>query len=262
MGARYKKRRRGRATRVRRDHERHLAVHGPFEGRPALVDQVVADVGRPVVDARLALRRLGEMDRGLRHLQLAVRAAARDGLDGVPVAVAGEEILVGVDPRRIEAQQLLHQAQVLDEPSPVQRRDEAQAADAVGDGDLVGRRAAAGGLQELDRAQTLVGELMLQPGLDESERRALGLQPGVEVLHERGRQRHVALANSASTWMRRLGSSPAAASMRSAQAIAMSRSSRRRAMRDATRRTFSSNPRRSMIGKAHSSPRFSGSTVW
>ena len=32
---------------------------------------------------------------------------------------------------------------------------------------------------------------MLQPGLDERERRALGLQPGVEVLHERGRQRHV-----------------------------------------------------------------------
>ena len=172
------------------DHERHLAVHGLFEGRPALVDEVVADVSRPVVDARLTLRRPGEMDRGVRHFQLALGTAAGDGLDGVAIAVAGEEILVGVDPRRIEAQHGFHQAQVLHEPSPVESRDEAQAADAVGYGDLVGRRAATSGFQQLDGAQALVGELMLEPGLDQRERRALSLKPGVEVLDERSRQGH------------------------------------------------------------------------
>ena len=171
-------------------HERHLAVHGALEGRPALVDEVVADVGRPVVDTRLALRRLSEKDRSLRHFQLAVSAAAGNGLDGVPVAVAGEEILVGVDPGRVEAQHGFHQAQVLDEPPPVEGRDEAETADAVGYGDLVGCRAATGDFQELDCAQTLVGKLMLEPGLDESERRALSLKPGVEVLDERGGQGH------------------------------------------------------------------------
>ncbi len=61
-------------------------------------------MSRPVVDTRLALRGSGEMDRGVRHFQLALGTAARDGLDGVAIAVAGEEILVGVDPGRIEAQ--------------------------------------------------------------------------------------------------------------------------------------------------------------
>ena len=34
---------------------------------------------------------------------------------------------------------------------------------------------------------------MLQPGLDESQGRLLVLQPRVEVLHERGGQRHVGI---------------------------------------------------------------------
>ena len=65
MGARYKKRRRGRATRVRRDHERHLAVHGAFESGPALAHEVVTDVSRAVFSTRLALGGLSEIDRRL-----------------------------------------------------------------------------------------------------------------------------------------------------------------------------------------------------
>ena len=122
-------------------HERHLAAHGPLESRPALVDEVVTDVGRPVVDCPPgAPRRLSQIEyRRLRHFHLAVRAAAGDGLDGVPVAVAGEEVLVGVDTGRVESQHVFDQAQVLDELSPVKGRDEAETADAVGYGDLVGR---------------------------------------------------------------------------------------------------------------------------
>src|SRR3546814_14126904 len=56
----------------------------------------------------------------------------------VAVAVAGGEIHRRVDAGRIFAQALLDQAAVLDEIAPVDRRQRAQAADAVADRDLIG----------------------------------------------------------------------------------------------------------------------------
>ena len=68
---------------------------------------------------------MGKSDGRPRHLQFAVRAAARYGLDGVPVAVARGEILRRVDSGRIEAQQMLDQTEFLDELTPVHCRYEA-----------------------------------------------------------------------------------------------------------------------------------------
>ena len=63
---------------------------------------------------------------------------AGDALDHVPVAVARGEIHARVDAGRVLAQRLLDDAQRLDELAPVHRAEEAQAADAVADRDLVG----------------------------------------------------------------------------------------------------------------------------
>ena len=83
-------------------HERPLAVHGAFESRPALADQVVTDVSGPVAKTRFTLSRLGKKNGGLRYLQLGVGTAPRHGFDSVPIAVASKEVLTGVDLRRIE----------------------------------------------------------------------------------------------------------------------------------------------------------------
>ncbi len=105
-----------------------------------LVDQVEADVGAAVVvaalrpcrarraRARIALRATSLSDR---------RLVLGDRLDDVAVAVAGREVHPAVEPARILAQRLLDDAHRLDELAPVHRAQEAQAADAVADRDLV-----------------------------------------------------------------------------------------------------------------------------
>ncbi len=86
---------------------------------------------------------------------------------------------------------MLDQTELLDELAPIHRGNEAEAAHAVGDGDLIGCRDPAGRLQELHRAHSLLRKPMLQPSLDKSQGRPLSLQPGVEVLHKRSGERDV-----------------------------------------------------------------------
>ncbi len=106
-------------------HERCLAVRCAFEGRPAFADQVVTDVRRTIVQPHFARGLPRQKNGGLSHLQLAMGTTTGNCFDGVSIAVAGKEVLTGVDPCRVEAQPLLHEAQILDELAPIERRDEA-----------------------------------------------------------------------------------------------------------------------------------------
>src|SRR3546814_6560039 len=72
------------------------------------------------------------------NVALVQLAAAREALDQVPVAVAGGEVHPPVGGGRIVAQRLVDHAHGLDELAPVGHRQQAQAADAVADRDLVG----------------------------------------------------------------------------------------------------------------------------
>src|SRR3990172_3212803 len=86
---------------------------------------------------------------------------------------------------------MLDKTQVLHEHSPIESRYEAKTVDAVREGHLIRRGRAAGGFQQRLSAQTLLGQPVLEPGLNEDQRRTLALHPGIEVLDERGGQWHL-----------------------------------------------------------------------
>ncbi len=108
----------------------------------------------------------GQLDGAAGDLDLVGARASGDGLDGAPIAVAGREVLLGVDARGILAEDRLDAAALLEEGVPVDRREQAEAEHAVADGDLVG------GLEMVLAAEDLVGigALRGQLGLEVIER--------------------------------------------------------------------------------------------
>src|SRR3569832_1972650 len=120
----------------------------PFQGIAPVIDQEVAAEGTAIVHARIVRGLACEREGVARHLALAAPGRARVPLDDVAITIACRKILMSMDAGGARAQDLLHRAQVLDEVLPVHRADEAQTADAVGDGDLVGRRGTARPLQQ------------------------------------------------------------------------------------------------------------------
>ena len=112
------------------------------------------------------------------------------------VMVAGGEIHLAVGVAGVAAQRLLDPAHGLDEFAPVHGAEETQAADAVADGDLVGRLLPDLGLDLLFDGQAVVGQPGGNPLQRERQRRALALQPARQFGHEPaahglGRTRHV-----------------------------------------------------------------------
>jgi hypothetical protein len=103
---------------------------------------------------------LGQTDRLARHLALRERAASRDGLHGAAVMVPRGGVHPWVDAGGILAQGLLDRAHALHELAPVHRIEDAQAADAVADGNLVGRL-----LLVLRMHQLLDGQIGLEKSL-------------------------------------------------------------------------------------------------
>ena len=116
-----------------------------------------------VVGTQSRCSRLRENNGCACHRQLAARTAPRHVFDDMPVAVAGGEILAGVHPRRVFTQGLFDDTERLDVIPPVHCADEAQTADAVGDGDLVGRGGSAGRLRQLRLRSPLVRAVCARP---------------------------------------------------------------------------------------------------
>ncbi|MDE1927316.1 MAG: hypothetical protein KGL18_08655 [Burkholderiales bacterium] len=121
---------------------------------------------------------------------------ARDALDGVAVGVAGCEFHAGIDGGRVLAQRRVDLRELLDEFAPVHRGQQAQAADAVAHRDLCrGLRLHLQLHQLLDRLVAL-GQVLLDPGQRQCQRRAAAVQLARQLgdegrRHRRLRARHV-----------------------------------------------------------------------
>ncbi|MBK9031671.1 MAG: hypothetical protein IPL61_10130 [Myxococcales bacterium] len=166
----------------------HRAAHpgDALELAPAAIDQEPADV-RGAAGAGG-----GERQRRARDLDLGQGAAPGDVLDDVAVAVAGGEVHRRVGPGRIAAQRALDDAHRLDEDPPVGGDQEAQAADAVADRDLIGGLGLAGLLEDLLDGLALFGQALLEPRRRERERGAVTAEAAGQLGQERiGQRRRV-----------------------------------------------------------------------
>ena len=97
-------------------------------------------------------------------------------LGGVAIAVARGEIHRAIDAGRVAKQGLFDDALGFDEFLPVHRADDAQAADAVADRYLIGRLQLILGLHHLGNGQARFGQMLLDPGQRQGQRRAAALQ--------------------------------------------------------------------------------------
>ena len=163
----------------------------PLQLRPAAVDQIPADMPRQR-RRRLGRRRdAAQFHRGGGHAHLVQPMLARQPLHHVAVAVAGGEVHLRVDAGRVLAQLLLDQAHALDEIAPVDRRQQAQAADAVAHAHLCRGLLLRLALHQVLDALAGFGQALLDPAQRQRQRRALALQPARHLGHERAVHRRV-----------------------------------------------------------------------
>ncbi len=165
------------------EHEPADPVLGPgpegeldLEGFAAAAHEVIADVRRGLLrfDGRVLAR---GFDRLQRDADLRLAAGFGELFDGLPLAIAAQEIHARVHAGGVAAQHVVDEADRLDVLPPVDRRAQAQAGNGIGDRGLAGRLA-----------------LMLDP----HHLFGHGV-PGDEVRLERGAQRrapHVVLARA------------------------------------------------------------------
>jgi hypothetical protein len=204
----------------------------------------------------------GELDGFQGDLGLGQVAMAGDGLDRMAVLIPGGELHVAVNVGGVAAQGRFHDAQGFHKLLPVHRAEEAQAADAVTDGNLVRRLILAVEMDQQLDGLALFDQDVFQPRAGELQKRAALRQAQAELRHERAGEGKPGLAMSATTITRCDGLVSAISCRRPTHSPASSQSSRAVSSLLAMRWRFSISPSRSMIGMAHSSPSFRVSTDW
>ncbi len=128
----------------------------------------------------------GALDALQRDAQLLVAGGLGELFDGVAIAIAAAEVHPAVDAGRIALQHLLDQADALEELAPVERRDQAQAADQVGHRRLFGSLMAALGADGvLDRLPAR-GERRIELAPQRRGRRAVFARALQQAGHEGG----------------------------------------------------------------------------
>ena len=180
------------ACRPPKAHESGQAhLRRPFHPRQSLVDQVESDMGRATLRSVPGRALAGKQDRLSRHIGFVQSALLRDLLDDMAVSVAGGEIHPPVGSPRVLAQRLVDGAHRLDECAPVHRSQEPEAADAVADGNLVGRLLLVLRPHQLLDRQAGLGKPLFDPGERQRQGGALSLQPAGEFRDERAHHRRV-----------------------------------------------------------------------
>ncbi|MNV01844.1 hypothetical protein D3C71_920620 [compost metagenome] len=160
--------------------------HRRNSGLQAFADQPVAHVRARAVRRR---SRPCQVQRDGRNALLGDAAAAGNLLHHVAVGIAGAEIHLRIDGHGVFPQPLLDHTHVFDKGAPIHGGEEAQAADAVADGDLVGRLLLTfGGDQFVDALPSRGGPLF-QPGDGHGPRAAAPLQRARQFGDERAGQR-------------------------------------------------------------------------
>ncbi len=135
-----------------------------FQFTAAVVDQVIADVRAAVGLAQRCRARPREVDGAVGHLFFGQPACFGDRLNHMAIAVATGEIHAGIGGDRVAAQGAFDHAHRFDELAPVQRAQQAQAADAIADRDLVSRLLLIAGADQLLDVETRIGQLLFDPG--------------------------------------------------------------------------------------------------
>ena len=156
-----------------------------FQGREPIVHEIIPHVGsgifRPIPGSSLP----GKVNGLPGYLRLSEGAVFCGPLNPVAVIVPGGEIHAAVDPGGVLRKGMLHGAHSLHEVPPVEGAEEAEAADAVGHGDLVYRLFLVLRADELLYGQPRFGEAMGDPVEGEAEGRPLSLEAPGEFRHER-----------------------------------------------------------------------------
>ena len=170
-------------------------VSYPFQFRPALADQVEADVSTMVIRPGLSAG-TSQLDGFAGHRALGQLPLARDLLGGVAIAVARRKVHPAINTAGVLEQGLLDDTLRLDKFLPIHRTEDTQAADAVADRHLVGGLQLVLGLNQLRDAQTGFRQVLLDPGQRQRQRRPPPLQATDEfgdegAGHRRLRARHV-----------------------------------------------------------------------
>lgn len=138
----------------------------------AIADQPVAHVRAWPVERRSPC----QVQRDGRHAFFCHAATAGDLFYDMAIGVAGAEIHLRIDAHGVVAQPLFDHAHIFDKGAPIHRGEKAQAANAVADGDLVGRLLLSlGGDQFLD-ALARCGCPLFQPGDGHGPRATAPLQ--------------------------------------------------------------------------------------
>ena len=166
-----------------------------LQPRSAFVDEIESHVGGARRRAVEVGRFRRQLDRRAGHRVLGDPGLPRHGFHAVAISVARNKIHVGIHVGGIGAQRLLDDAHRLDEFPPVHRAQEAQTADAIADGNLIGRLGLVVRPLQLLAGQALFGEPVLDPALDGRHRRALPLQPAAEFLDELVAERRLGLGH-------------------------------------------------------------------
>ena len=172
------------------EHARGRMAHlrPRFECVQAPANQVIADMRHARVDARRrGLCFPGELDRAPGHLGLRERAPLRDFFDRMAIAVAAGKVHPRVGTGGIVAQGSLDNTHGFDELAPIQCAQEAQAADAVADRNLVGGLLLVPRLHHLLDGLSRLGQNLLDPGQRQCKGKASPLQPAREFRYEWGR---------------------------------------------------------------------------
>ncbi len=128
----------------------------------------------------------GQLDALAGHLFFTVAAVPGQAFEHMAVMVAGGEIHASVDPRGVLFQYLFDPAHQLDELAPVAGREQAQAGDAVADGDLVGGLLLGVELHQALDVQPGFPQQLLDPGQGQHQGRVLSLQATRQLGDEGG----------------------------------------------------------------------------
>ena len=137
------------------------------------------------------LSRLRELDRAPRYLSFGEGTPLRNLFDRMTIAVTASKIHLAIGAARIFAQASLDDTHGFDELAPIHPPQEAQTADAVANGYLVGSLLLVSRLHQLLDSQPGLGKHLLDPGQRQCQSEALSLQPAREFRYEWGRHRRV-----------------------------------------------------------------------
>ncbi len=116
--------------------------------------------------------------------QLAVPGRRREVLYRVPVPISTTEVHPAVDPRRIALQDLLDEADPFEELAPVERRNQAQAADQIGHRRLFGRLMLAFRANRVLDRLFPCGQRLVEPPMERRGRGAVRARALQQARHE------------------------------------------------------------------------------